>query len=116
MNGISSYDSKWLGALHEGKYIRCVMLDFRKVFDIINIPILCKILNLYKCHTSALKWSESYLTNKKQIIAVNGENSRNLNTICGIPQGYIRGPLFFLIFIDDLPQNTVTNTDTYVCR
>ena len=107
---------KWLGALNEGKYVGCVMLDFRKAFDIINIPILCKKLKLYKCHNSALKWFESYLTNRKQMVTVNGENSINLNTICGVPQWSILGSLLFLIFIIDLPiclKNTVTNTDMY---
>ena len=80
---------KWLKAMNEGNYVGCVMLDFKKAFDIINIPILCKKLELYKCGSTALKWFESYLTNRKQILSLNGQNSDNLNTKSGVPQGSI---------------------------
>ena len=107
---------KWLAALNEGKYVGCVMLDFRKAFDIINIPILCKKLKLYKCNDTTLKWFTSYLTDRKQRITLNSETSDDLSTVCGVPQGSILGPLLFLVFINDLPlylKDTVTNTEMY---
>ena len=51
-----------------------------------------------------LDWFKSYLTNRTQRCSVNGCLSDLTTLKCGVPQGTILGPLFFLIYINDLPN------------
>ena len=44
-----------------------------------------------------LKWFGNYITNRKQYILIsNIENTDLKDFACGVPQGSILGPLFFL--------------------
>ena len=45
-----------------------------------------------------IKWFRSYLTDRTQYVNFNGEESAEHTLKCGVPQGSILGPLFFIIF------------------
>ena len=49
----------WLKAINEGKFVRCVMIDFRKTFDLVDHAVLLKKLEIYKCGKNALSWFKS---------------------------------------------------------
>ena len=52
-----------------------------------------------------LKSIERFLSNRYQRVLLNGQPSRWLPIIAGVPQGSILGPLFILIYINDLSKN-----------
>ena len=58
----------------------------------------------YDIRGIALDWFSSYLSERKQYVSVNGHISDYLDISCGVPQGSVVGPIFFRIYINDLPN------------
>ena len=88
------------------KIISCaVFLDLRKAFNSVNHSILLTKLEHYGVRGNALKLIQSYLSNRKHHIqGANIKSSLN-SIISGVYQSSIIGPLFLLIFINDLPKS-----------
>ncbi len=57
-----------------------------------------------------MKRFQSYLDHRSQCIDFKEKVSETSTIICGVPQGYILGPLFFIFFINDLPLH-IENSD-----
>ena len=56
---------------------------------------------------------QSFLDNRYQRVLLNGQNSHWELIKAGVPQGSILSPLLFLIYINDLPNNLISNVKLF---
>jgi hypothetical protein len=88
-----------------------VFLDLSKEFGTIDHDILFDKLEHYGISGVALKWIKSYFLDRKQFVELNQTCSSEQTIKCGVPQVSILGPLFFILYINDLPNvSKVTET------
>ena len=100
-----------------------ILMDLSKAFDCLNHELLIAKLEAYGFSRSALKLVYDYLSNRKQRVKVNGSFSSWQESIKGVPQGSVLGPLLFNVFINDLfflveetdICNYADDTTIYVC-
>ena len=52
---------------------------------------------------------ENFIKDRKQSVVLNGQNSTWVNVEAGVLEGSILGLLLFLIYINDLSKNLVSN-------
>ena len=57
-----------------------------------------------------LEWISSFLSNRLQHVVVDGCKSEANKVLSGVPQGTVLGPLFFLIYINDIVQKLTPGT------
>ena len=81
-----------------------ILIDLKSAFDTVNHSILISKLELYGIRGVPLKWIESYLSDRKFYVSLNGSSSSTKTLNIGIPQGSILGPLYFIIYNNDLPK------------
>ena len=100
---VQMYD-KWLEEVEEGKMVGVMMVDLSAAFDMVDHKLLLAKLELFGLDDNALNWVRSYLSQRSQSVCVDGCLSPPLPVVCGVPQGSILGPLFYVLFTSDIPD------------
>jgi hypothetical protein len=95
----------WAKARNEGNTTDVVFLDFAKAFDSVPHERLLYKLEQYGIAGSLLTWFKNFLVGRQQRVVVRGSCSSWSSIKSGVPQSTIFGPILFLIYINDLPDD-----------
>ena len=109
---ITMYD-RWVKAAMKGQVSGVILLDLSAAFDLVEPDLLIQKLKIYGLDDEYLAWVHSYLSDRQQAVWIGHVLSDFIKTDVGVPQGSNLGPLFFLIYFNDLPGTLEGDVDSY---
>ena len=89
-------------SLDEDSFVCGIFVDLQKAFDTVDHQILLHKLEYCGIRGVCNDCFKSCLSRRKQFVSINGYNSDLIPVNCGVPQGFVLGPLLFLSYITDL--------------
>ena len=95
-------------ALESGQEARIVQIDFSAAFDRVNHPGILYRLCSVGVGGSVLSILTQFLSNRSQLVMVDGCRSKLVDIVSGVPQGSALGRLLFLLYTSELfsiPEN-----------
>ena len=88
-------------------------MDLHKAFDTVSHKILSHKLHYYGIRGPAYTLIKSYLSSRKQFVAINDTSSSLENIQIGVTPGSFSGPLLSLLYINDLGNATLSKPSLF---
>ena len=82
--------------------VDCIFLDFSSAFDKVDHNLLLTKLHSMGIRGFLLQWIQDFLSQRKQRVVFKGAVSDWCSVTSGDLQGSVLGPIFFLLFVNDI--------------
>ena len=97
--------SDLLLSIDKGNMCLVCFIDLSSAFDTIDHTILKERLRTSFCFSdSALEWTESFLSDRTQLVTYGRSCSQPKPITHGVPQGSVLGPLLFIMYTSELTR------------
>ena len=103
-SAVAEFTDDMFLATNNGETILAVFVDLRKAFDTVNHDILCNKLQVYGIRGGVLDWCAHYLSGRSQRTLANNVKSDKCELSFGVPQGSVLGPLFFILYVNNVEK------------
>jgi len=88
--------------LETNSYVRCLLIDFSKAFDVVDHQILVDKLSRLPLPNNILSWIVCFLSDRLQITKIGGKCSKPQAINRSIVQGSGLGPTLYIVMKSDL--------------
>ena len=92
---------------------RAVALDISTAFDTVWHAVLLHKLKSHGISGQIFGLISSFFSNRQLWVVLDGKSSQEYPVNAGDPQGSIPGPILFLLYINDLPDDVICNIAIY---
>lgn len=92
-----------------------MFLECQKAFDTALLKRLVKKLDFQlSIRGRLIRWTENHRSGREQRKQIRGRFSQWVGITTGVPKGLVLEPLFFLIYVTDLPEGRDSHSNTFV--
>ena len=104
---------KIVRAFNRSGAIRATAPDISKAFNRVWHAGLLHKLKSYGISGQIFGLISSFLSNRRLRVVLDGKSSQEYPINAGVPQGSILGPTYFLLYINDLPDDAICSIAIY---
>ena len=100
---------RWTEYVEQHQSWDTIYLDLAKAFDKVAHQRLLKKISSYGIKGALLSWISSFLLDRRQCVSIKGSSSTWKPVDSGVPQGSVLGPIFFIMYVNDIPDIVKSN-------